>query len=378
MALNTYIILCQFKQGDLATIPGLGAGRTSGLGDAGFMSRDVPDDTDFGCRSSKRGSGSILERRARLLRRRRKHRHEPAAGHPRREPTQACGNPAPGARGVAGRRPGFRRPRRVACGHAARAAAPANRRLRRRRRARAAARAGRRARAGAGARAARVRRAGRGARVARGRGASRPVAVRRDRGRVRSHPHARRVGRADHDPRRLRRRRRHVDGDPRRRAAQARRRGRLVLAEPRRGRLRAVARDRRAPRGPRHAAADHGGLRDHRGRRGRGGGRRRDRRRRHRSPLAAGRRGAADAPIVHPAVCGYPCVDLCAAGVAYKLAAALLAAAGEDPPARTPISTSSRSRRSPTACRCAARTAGSCARACARSRRPSGPACARS
>ncbi len=38
-----------------------------------------------------------------------------------------------------------------------------------------------------------------------------------------------------------------------------------------------------------------------------------------------------DAPIVHPSVCGYPCVDLCAAGVAYKLAAALLAAAGEDP-----------------------------------------------
>lgn len=38
-----------------------------------------------------------------------------------------------------------------------------------------------------------------------------------------------------------------------------------------------------------------------------------------------------DAPIVHPAVCGYPCADLCAAGVAYKLAAALLAAAGRDP-----------------------------------------------
>jgi single-stranded-DNA-specific exonuclease len=38
-----------------------------------------------------------------------------------------------------------------------------------------------------------------------------------------------------------------------------------------------------------------------------------------------------DAPIVHPGVCGYPCRDLCAAGVAYKLSAALLAAAGEDP-----------------------------------------------
>jgi single-stranded-DNA-specific exonuclease len=38
-----------------------------------------------------------------------------------------------------------------------------------------------------------------------------------------------------------------------------------------------------------------------------------------------------DAPIVHPALCGYPCADLCATGVAYKFAAALLAAAGRDP-----------------------------------------------
>jgi single-stranded-DNA-specific exonuclease len=38
-----------------------------------------------------------------------------------------------------------------------------------------------------------------------------------------------------------------------------------------------------------------------------------------------------DAPLVHPALCGYPCPDLCATGVAHKLAAALLAAAGEDP-----------------------------------------------
>jgi single-stranded-DNA-specific exonuclease len=49
----------------------------------------------------------------------------------------------------------------------------------------------------------------------------------------------------------------------------------------------------------------------------------------HHSPRADG--VLPDAPIVHPAVCGYPCVDLCAAGVAYKLAAALLAAAGHDP-----------------------------------------------
>lgn len=49
----------------------------------------------------------------------------------------------------------------------------------------------------------------------------------------------------------------------------------------------------------------------------------------HHSPRADG--ALPDAPIVHPAVCGYPCADLCAAGVAYKLAAALLAAAGRDP-----------------------------------------------
>jgi single-stranded-DNA-specific exonuclease len=49
----------------------------------------------------------------------------------------------------------------------------------------------------------------------------------------------------------------------------------------------------------------------------------------HHSPRADG--SLPDAPIVHPGVCGYPCPDLCAAGVAHKLAAALLAAAGGDP-----------------------------------------------
>ena len=38
-----------------------------------------------------------------------------------------------------------------------------------------------------------------------------------------------------------------------------------------------------------------------------------------------------DAPLVHPALGGYPCADLCAAGVAYKLAQALALAAGADP-----------------------------------------------
>src|SRR4051812_37248145 len=48
----------------------------------------------------------------------------------------------------------------------------------------------------------------------------------------------------------------------------------------------------------------------------------------HHSPRADG--SLPQAPIVHPALCGYPCPDLCAAGVAYKLAAALLAGAGRD------------------------------------------------
>jgi len=37
-----------------------------------------------------------------------------------------------------------------------------------------------------------------------------------------------------------------------------------------------------------------------------------------------------DAPIVHPGLCGYPCPDLCATAVAYKLAQALVAASGGD------------------------------------------------
>ncbi len=51
----------------------------------------------------------------------------------------------------------------------------------------------------------------------------------------------------------------------------------------------------------------------------------------HHSPRADG--VLPDAPIVHPRIGGYPCPDLCAAGVAYKLAGALLAGAGEDPAA---------------------------------------------
>jgi single-stranded-DNA-specific exonuclease len=49
----------------------------------------------------------------------------------------------------------------------------------------------------------------------------------------------------------------------------------------------------------------------------------------HHAPRADGR--LPDAPIVHPAVCDYPCLELCATAVAYKLAQAVFEAAGRDP-----------------------------------------------
>jgi single-stranded-DNA-specific exonuclease len=49
----------------------------------------------------------------------------------------------------------------------------------------------------------------------------------------------------------------------------------------------------------------------------------------HHAPRADG--ALPDAPIVHPRIGENPCPDLCAAGVAYKLAGALIEAAGHDP-----------------------------------------------
>jgi single-stranded-DNA-specific exonuclease len=49
----------------------------------------------------------------------------------------------------------------------------------------------------------------------------------------------------------------------------------------------------------------------------------------HHSPRADG--ALPDAPIVHPALGGYPCAELCAAAVAHKLAQAAWLAAGRDP-----------------------------------------------
>jgi single-stranded-DNA-specific exonuclease len=48
----------------------------------------------------------------------------------------------------------------------------------------------------------------------------------------------------------------------------------------------------------------------------------------HHAPRADG--ALPDCPIVHPAICGYPCPDLCGAGVAYKLAQALGASTAEE------------------------------------------------
>jgi single-stranded-DNA-specific exonuclease len=49
----------------------------------------------------------------------------------------------------------------------------------------------------------------------------------------------------------------------------------------------------------------------------------------HHTPRADGE--LPDAPLVHPRLGSYPCPELCAAGVAHKLAGALLEGAGEDP-----------------------------------------------
>ena len=106
----------------------------------------------------------------------------------------------------------------------------------------------------------------------------------------------------------------------------------------------------------------------------------------HHAPRADG--ALPHAPIVHPRLCGYPCPELCATAVAHKLARALVTAASQASqiePARgeraskgcARTSTSSRSRRSPTWCRCSARTARSYAAGCARWHAPRSPGCAR-
>ena len=81
--------------------------------------------------------------------------------------------------------------------------------------------------------------------------------------------------------------------------------------------------DRAAARGARHAAAGDRRLRDHGGRGGGAGARAGHGGRRHRPPRAARRRAAAATRrSCTRRVCGYPCRELCATAVAYKLAQA--------------------------------------------------------
>ena len=180
------------------------------------------------------------------------------------------------------------------------------------------------------------------------------------------------AAKADHRPRRLRRRRRLLDRDPRPGAARARRRVRLADPRPPRRRLRADPRHGRGARGARHRAAPDRRLRDRlrgRGRRRGGAGSRRS------SPTTTSRRSELpDCPILHPVVSGYPFAELCATAVAYKLSAALRRD-GRVGRAAAPTTTStwSPSPRSPTWCRWSARTAASSARGLAEARRGAGP-----
>ena len=83
----------------------------------------------------------------------------------------------------------------------------------------------------------------------------------------------------------------------------------------------------------------------------------------HHAPRADGR--LPDCEIVHPGLCGYPCVDLCGTGVAYKVAQALGAPG---------VERRHRARGAGHGCRpdaaASARTAGSYATACSRCRAP--------
>ena len=184
----------------------------------------------------------------------------------------------------------------------------------------------------------------------------------------RARPRAR--GLADHRARRLRRRRRVLDGDPRAGAAHARRARGLVPAVPHGGRLRAAAGDgrpagrardascwsprtARSPRWTRSPRPATSGMdvvvTDHH------------------APRADGRLPDARRSCTRGLGGGNPCGDLCAAGVAYKLAGALLdGRRGTTRRWPTRTSTWSRSPPSPTSSRCTTRTARSCAPGCGR------------
>ena len=156
--------------------------------------------------------------------------------------------------------------------------------------------------------------------VPRGRRRSRSVRVRRDGRGVRADPRRGRGGAADHRPRRLRRRRRVLDRDRWSRALRALG-GECDWLIP--GRqddgygLTAATVERLAARGT--VAADHRRLRDRLGRRGRGRAGSRDRGDRHRPPPA----GRASCPTARSCIRRSAATrsrELCATGVAYKLA----------------------------------------------------------
>ena len=96
----------------------------------------------------------------------------------------------------------------------------------------------------------------------------------------------------------------------------------------------------------------------------------------HHSPRADGALPAA--PIVHPAVCGYPCAGAVRDRGRLQARRRRCTKPRAAMPRSSPVtSTWWRSRPSPTWSLCAARTARSCAAACARWPRPPSPACAR-
>ena len=181
---------------------------------------------------------------------------------------------------------------------------------------------------------------------------------------------------ADRGVRRLRRGRRLLHRDVAADPARARGRPDVGAAEPLRRGLRPVRARGRAAGGPRGGAARDGRLRHHRrragGRRPSGGPRRGD----HRSP-SPGRRAAG----LHRRTPGAGRLRLPGAVRLGRRAEAERGAVRRRRPrsgrGAPRTSTSPRSPRSATSCRCAARTGASCARGSWRSGAPAGRACAR-
>ena len=202
----------------------------------------------------------------------------------------------------------------------------------------------------AGARAPRARRRSRRARVPDGGGGARPARVRGDRrgGRARSGATSRPAV-AHHRPRRLRRRRRvrHRDAVRPCAAALGADVGWFLPSRVDDGYgLSAATVERLAARGTRLlvtvdcaiTAVDEVAPRAPRGRRGR-----------HRPPPPRADGGCPTAPIVHPAICGYPCPDLCGTGRRLQARAGARMRGADRPPRRGPRARRARDGRRPDA-----------------------------